>query len=277
MILVDKVPPSGPLTVGAVYKRSQLHSRFGGNRNAGIVPSTKEPVILLFHTDEAIQQFYSDGFDGDGVYWYCGEGTRGDVSWTSGNRAIRDHAANGMELFLFERVRRTGGFWRFSFALQYVCYTQEKRKDKAGASRIAIVFGLVPLPERTAITGGLANLTAADLRNASADGSLNEELPVDVKLRQLLRRSEAVQQYALARARGLCEACGVSASFTSMDGYPFLEVHRLDHLCDSGPDRIDSVAAVCPNCHRRCHYAVDQHAFNSDLRRKVAAVEASLQ
>src|SRR5215467_10483662 len=48
MILIEKVPPAGPLSQGAIYKRSQLHSRFGGNRNAGIVPSSKEPVILLF-------------------------------------------------------------------------------------------------------------------------------------------------------------------------------------------------------------------------------------
>jgi len=71
----DPVPPIGPLALGSVYRRADLNNRFGGSRFGGIVPSKREPVILLFHTEEPLQQFYRDGFDRDGTYWYSGEGT----------------------------------------------------------------------------------------------------------------------------------------------------------------------------------------------------------
>ena len=79
----DVVPQSGPLRAGAIYQKADLHSRFGGNRMAGIAVSPREPVILLFHTEEPAQQYYRDGFDENGVYWYSGEGVVGDMRWTT--------------------------------------------------------------------------------------------------------------------------------------------------------------------------------------------------
>src|SRR5262245_54624772 len=95
------VPESGPLTLGAVYKRSDLHMRFGGSRIAGIVPLKHEPFVLLFHSEEPAQRFYRDGFGEDGLYWYSGEGISGDMQWTSANRAVRDHMQDGRGLLLF--------------------------------------------------------------------------------------------------------------------------------------------------------------------------------
>jgi hypothetical protein len=145
------MPATGPLTLGHIYRRADLHSRFGGNRSTGIVPSRREPVVLLFHTEEPIQQFYRDGFDRDGVYWYSGEGTVGDMKWTSGNRSVRDHAQAGADLLLFERAQRKDGLWRFSSNLHYSGHKIEPRPDKKGQERSAIVFGLRPLPQ--SITG----------------------------------------------------------------------------------------------------------------------------
>ena len=125
---------------------------------------------------------------------------------------------NGSDLLLFQRVQRNGGFWRFSFVLQYVCYKQEKRKDKAGVSRTAIVFGLVPLPDRSPLMAEWADVSLAELRHAAAGEGLDDSLPIEVRLREMCRRSEAVQLYALGRARGVCEACGGSAPFTTMSG-----------------------------------------------------------
>lgn len=67
LVHAEAVPADGPLSLGAVYRRSDLHRRFHGNRNAGIVPSKREPVVLLFHTHEPTQQFYQDGFDDAGA------------------------------------------------------------------------------------------------------------------------------------------------------------------------------------------------------------------
>ncbi|MGK5511732.1 HNH endonuclease [Brevibacillus formosus] len=51
----------------------------------------------------------------------------------------------------------------------------------------------------------------------------------------------------------MCEACGSEAPFKTAKGGPFLEVHHRRRLSDGGPDHPEWVAAICPNCHRRCH------------------------
>ena len=137
------VPLAGPLELGSIYRRKHLNDRFGGNRMSGIVTSSQEPVVLLFHTEEPSQQYYRDGFDKEGVYWYSGEGTRGDMKWTRANLAIREHMGEGRDLLLFERVQRRGGLWRFSHTMRYLEHREETRPDKEGHPRRAIVFGLV--------------------------------------------------------------------------------------------------------------------------------------
>lgn len=139
------VPDRGPLAIGTVYKRSDLHGRFGGSRIAGIVPLKHERIVLLFHTEELTQQFYQDGFSEDGLYWYSGEGTFGDMRWSAANRAVRDHKKRGNSLLFFERAQRKGGLWKFSYVMQLVRYEIEKRVDKRGQKRSVIIFGLIPI------------------------------------------------------------------------------------------------------------------------------------
>jgi len=141
---IADVPAEDPLAMGRVYRRRDLHRRFGGNQQAGIVPCRDEGVVLLFHTAEPSQQFYSDGLDDDGIYWYSGEGTRGDMTWTAANRAVRDHTADGCELLLFERVQRREGLWQYANKMRYVAHKTESRKDRRGGMRKAILFALLP-------------------------------------------------------------------------------------------------------------------------------------
>jgi 5-methylcytosine-specific restriction protein A len=231
-------------------------------------------VVLLFHTEEPAQQFYSDGFDDNGIYWYSAEGSSGDMIWTASNRAVRDHAELGRDLLFFERAQRTGGLWRFSQIFYYFSHKQEKREDKGGDNRSAIVFGLLPVTTNTGslLTDGLAtNLTT--LRAAAAEPIDPERVGIQSAVRNVYVRSEAVRRYALQRACGTCEACGSDAPFTDTSGDPFLEVHHIDRLADNGPDRVDRVAALCPNCHRRCHYSNDRLRYNDRLRTTIASIE----
>jgi 5-methylcytosine-specific restriction protein A len=231
-------------------------------------------VVLLFHTKEPAQQFYSDGFDDDGVYWYSAEGTSGDMTWTPSNRAVRDHAELGLDLFFFERAQRKDGLWRFTQNFQYFSHKLEQRPDKAGENRSAIVFGLLPIttPPETVQTKA-ANMDLESLRAAAIASADPQEIGVKLAIRNVYVRSEAVRRYALCRASGKCEACDSIAPFKDISGLPFLEVHHIDRLADNGPDRVDRVAAICPNCHRRCHYSTDRREYNSALRIKIAALE----
>jgi 5-methylcytosine-specific restriction protein A len=271
---IDQVPLSGPLLLTSIYRRSELHSRFGGSRFSGIVPSKREPVVLLFHTEEPVQQFYSDGFDAEDVYWYSGEGSTGDMTWTPSNRAVRDHADLGLDLLFFERVQRKDGLWRFAQIFQYFSHKLEQRPDKTGKNRSAIVFGLLPITTAPqTVQNEAASMDLDSLRSAADAAADPQQVGVRLAIRNVYVRSEAVRCYALRRASGKCEACDSVAPFKDVSGQPFLEVHHIDRLADNGPDKVDRVAAICPNCHRRCHYSNDQRQYNSALRIKIAALE----
>jgi 5-methylcytosine-specific restriction protein A len=277
----QEVPPIGPLSVGSIYRRQHLNDRFGGNRMSGIVVSNYEPVILLFHTEEPSRQFYQDGFDRDGLYWYSGEGTSGDMAWRPANRAIRDHSADGKDLLLFERVQRKDGLWRFSHQMRYFDHKIERRPDREGNLRDAIVFALLADDSPSLMAKPAADVQAgldnvSDLRQALSALMASDSGEIIERIQRMYQRSALVARYARARANGVCEACNLPAPFQTVGGDPFLEVHHIERLADGGADRCDRVAAVCPNCHRRCHYAVDYFEYNQQLAARILDLEAAL-
>jgi len=70
-----------------------------------------------------------------------------------------------------------------------------------------------------------------------------------------VKRDPAVQAWVLRYAGGVCELCGSNAPFLTEDGIPFLEVHHVVCLANGGEDTVYNAVALCPNCHRECHYA----------------------
>lgn len=83
------------------------------------------------------------------------------------------------------------------------------------------------------------------------------------------QRDAKVKAWVLKRAKGRCECCEEKAPFTTESERPFLEVHHLIRLKDGGPDTIENCAAVCPNCHRALHYAIDRVERTKVLTDKV--------
>lgn len=81
-------------------------------------------------------------------------------------------------------------------------------------------------------------------------------------------RDPAVKAWVLNTANGICEGCDLPAPFVSIDGFPYLEVHHVVPLSSHGSDRITNAAALCPNCHRRCHLALDRDEFKLQLYEK---------
>ena len=82
-------------------------------------------------------------------------------------------------------------------------------------------------------------------------------------------RDPEVVTWVLAQAAGTCELCGTSAPFKRPGGEPFLEVHHVKPLANGGPDVVTNAVALCPNCHRRCHYSADARAAIDDLYLRV--------
>ncbi len=100
---------------------------------------------------------------------------------------------------------------------------------------------------------------------------------------QRWKRDPKVQAWVRQTAAGVCEACKQTAPFLDASGRPFLEVHHVLPLSRGGSDRTTNAAALCPNCHRRCHLAGDAAAYVellysglTRLRREAPTVAAPL-
>lgn len=71
------------------------------------------------------------------------------------------------------------------------------------------------------------------------------------------QRDASVKAWILEQAGGKCECCEREAPFKGTDGLPFLEVHHIRQLADTGTDTVSNAVAVCPNCHRELHYGAN--------------------
>jgi len=125
---------------GHVYRRRDLHSLYGGQQQGGISTPSKHPFIFLFTSERGEAYGYKDGWQEDGTFLYTGEGQRGDMTFTRGNLAIRDHAANGKSLHLFEKAH----MGHVRYVSQMVCegYYITQGRDIDGKERAVIVFVL---------------------------------------------------------------------------------------------------------------------------------------
>ena len=83
-------------------------------------------------------------------------------------------------------------------------------------------------------------------------------------------RDLEVVSWALLRSNGFCELCTNLGPFLTKDGSRFLEVHHVTPLFQGGPDTVDNVAAVCPNCHRACHFAPNKELLADQLKSRLA-------
>ncbi|MFH0957363.1 MAG: HNH endonuclease signature motif containing protein [Pseudomonadota bacterium] len=78
-----------------------------------------------------------------------------------------------------------------------------------------------------------------------------------------------VKAWVLNNSNGVCEGCKSPAPFEAIDGFPYLEVHHIRPLAEGGSDTIFNTAALCPNCHRRCHVSSDRQEFSDSWCGKI--------
>jgi len=74
------------------------------------------------------------------VFSYTGEGQSGDMEFTRGNLALRDHLKNGKRVFLFEQSRK--GFVKFISEMTFFDCDYYETHDTNGQSRTGIKFFL---------------------------------------------------------------------------------------------------------------------------------------
>ena len=80
-------------------------------------------------------------------------------------------------------------------------------------------------------------------------------------------RSPLGKAWVLQQAACHCELCDSDAPFFRDDGKPYLEVHHVTPLAESGSDTLSNAVGLCPNCHMRMHHGERK----LELRREVVA------
>ncbi len=238
-----------------VYRRRDLHARYGGQQQGGIATPSGRPYIFLF-TGTGEAHDYEDGWVEDGVFQYSGIGRTGDMEFKGVNRAIRDHLQDGKDLHLFTQVR--DGEVRYMGCFACASWDHRLTRDSEGNLRRAITFFLIPIdtgPVPPPPPAAPEEIPLDDLKRRAlkASAASPARRPAEAR-RQLLDRTAAVHTYVIARAGGVCEACDRPAPFRQPGGGAYLEPHHLHRAADFGPDHPRAIAALCPNCHREAHH-----------------------
>lgn len=131
-------------SVGETQRRRDIHAQYGGQQQGGISTPNNYKIILLFTGDSGHQYGYRDGWSEEhGVFLYTGEGQRGDMEFVRGNKAIRDHMADGRDLHLFSDLGK--GQVKYEGQMVYTGFKYRFTRDVDGKSRRAIVFELKPV------------------------------------------------------------------------------------------------------------------------------------
>lgn len=123
-----------------------------------------------------------------------------------------------------------------------------------------------PTPDREELDQKVAELRSRPLGKIPAG---NVRPPCVSTVSSTYVRDPAVKRWVLELADGICEGCCEPAPFQSVDGYPYLEVHHVMPLALLGSDRVTNAVALCPNCHRRCHFSADRDEFKLSLYERV--------
>jgi len=266
---------------GNEYKRSDLHATYGGQEQGGISTPSHHDFIMLFTGEQGHRYGYKDEWTEEGLFLFTGEGQRGDMSFVRGNAAIRDHAANRKDLHLFEYVRK--GYVRYVSQMVYTGFREVRRSDIDGHARRVIAFELMPVDafDETVLSGDkvleeeMWQQSIDALRERAIASSSSARTPAE-RIALVRYRSNAIRVYVLRRANGVCEACSQDALFKTSSGRHYLEPHHIQRLSDAGPDHPKWVISLCPNCHRRAHFARDKATFNRQLARIVSEKEMEL-
>jgi 5-methylcytosine-specific restriction protein A len=257
------------------HRRTDIHGKFKGQERGGMITPAAHNLVLLVTGDSGRQHGYEDKWSDDGnAFLYYGEGQIGDMQFTKGNLALRDHSANGKDVHLFKAVPRKKGWLEYVGQMVLDHPEWVDAPDSKGSIRKAIRFHLIPVEAFAGTMQGepmdapedrqLRKDTLDQLRRKALADAADARTPSQ---RQAIyrRRSRAIRLYVLRRSEGNCEGCGKEAPFMTSTGDPYLEPHHIRRLTDGGPDHPRWVIAVCPNCHRRAHYAQDSQEYNLAL------------
>jgi hypothetical protein len=165
--------------------------------------------------------------------------------------AVQNVTVHGWEHRQRTAVQRaSGGFFGEISIAPNVEYSKQTVVPHSNA-----VHDLGELSRRSAkeVQDSLSDTAAA--RHKRLGAAPVKPFRVPVTTTAFIRNADVIAE-VLSRANGACELCHQAAPFNRRsDGTPYLEVHHKVRLADDGEDTVENAIALCPNCHRREHYA----------------------
>lgn len=271
------------LVVGKIYSNNEVMSIFSCSGQGGIRVSNKNKTIALISKlirRNETNPYQDQHMTSDGRITYTGMGTRGDQSLSGQNLKVAESRTNGYRLFYFEVYKDNEYTYKGELILDDEPYYEEE-KDLDSNLRKVIKFKLkVKTPvdevyiceenfiEETIQKEKEVNKLSIDKLAELAVNVDNETKSVKV-VSELYVRDPKVKQYTLKRANGICDLCNKEAPFVNSKGEPYLESHHVVSLSDNGKDSIVNTVALCPNCHRKMHYAKDKKKDLNKLKEKL--------
>ena len=188
-----------------LYKRSELHDVYGGNRQRGISNCADNNLLFIFTNPHKDEDVYVDKWAGDSFY-YSGEGRVGDMTFTGGNLSIKNHEANDKQIHLFEagQKNKNSGYWKYVDQLKLVDLSYYRNLDDKGDERQAFQFILV---------SASSEAKGSNIDNLSSDDTSEPSKP-NITERQGLVTSRVGQGYyrgqILTRWEKKCAITGLS-------------------------------------------------------------------
>lgn len=238
-------------------------------------------VIIADHT----KSLYDDRWDND-VLFYTGMGRLGDQQLTGQNQRLANHNVALTPVHLFEVFKQN--HYEYRGRVEVAAPVQDARQlDDNGEDRKVFVFPL-KLAGSTAVSlpkAGEINQMARQRQQSMRRKSIEELLALAAVSdtgtpgkRSVMtiqyQRNDAITVLVKRLAEGICDLCVEPAPFQTAEG-PYLECHHVQRLADEGPDTMTNVVALCPNCHRRMHFAgsaVDKHKLLGRIQARQKAL-----
>ena len=252
------------VNIGEELTNQKIVEIFKCGNQGGMRRSTKKNCLVLI-TDHT-KSLYHDRMDSEGVLHYTGMGKIGDQTLSRQNKTLYNSRISDIKILFFEKYSEKS-LYKFIGEVELINEPyQEIQADEKGELRKVYVFPLSLINAESfppILASDLYEITKHEekkVRKLSIEDIIEKANSSNNTLRKTYRRNvseqynrnEYVKEYARRRANGDCDLCEESAPFES-NKVPFLEIHHVEWLARGGPDTINNVVALCPNCHRKVH------------------------
>ena len=248
------------IKIGTVLTNDKMRSIFHCGNMGGMRRSKKTGTLVII-SDET-KGLYKDVWK-NGVLHYTGMGKIGDqVLDGNQNRTLYDSESNGVEVHLFEVLKRKEYTYRGVVVLADEPYISRQLDDNKKMRNV----WMFPVK----LTDEQQSAEKRELEEKELVKISDEELARRTAVKNVGKKKYKADSTVYYRdpylkemvkriAKGTCQLCGNKAPFYDKNNEPYLEEHHVIQLSDGGEDKMNNVVAICPNCHRKMHVLNDKN------------------